>query len=124
METSILRKRLNTFKSSKGSLRAISNDVILEVLRGWESWPGSSADFYRELEITKGQLAVIIKKAKSLVKKGIIVESEFMEIPNPSEIASSSASDGACCIEITWKGGNVIRFGQVDQLIQFLNKVA
>ena len=32
MDNSILKKRLNTFKSAKGTLRKVSDDVVIDVL--------------------------------------------------------------------------------------------
>lgn len=45
MEHSILKKRLNTFKSAKGTLKDVSDEVVLEVLRAWENWPGVTSNF-------------------------------------------------------------------------------
>lgn len=80
METAVIRKRLNTFKSGKGQLRAVSNDVVMEVLRGWESWPGKTSDYYREIGLSKMQMVTMIQKAKKLVKSGVVMESEFKEV--------------------------------------------
>ena len=122
MENNILKKRLNTFKSAKGTLRRVSNDVVLEVLRTWENWPGTSAELYRELGISKMQLVTMIQKAKKLVKSGVISESEFKEI----EVEQHGGV--SCCIkpgiELYWDQNKVIRFPHVDQLIDFLKKVA
>ncbi len=70
MNNSVLRKRLSTFKSAQGHLRTISDEVILDVLKAWEQWPGATADLYRDLGIKKGQLSSIIRRAKYLVKSG------------------------------------------------------
>ena len=52
MDNAILKKRLNTYKSAKGTLKDVSNDVVFEVLRAWENWPGTAADLYRELGLS------------------------------------------------------------------------
>lgn len=122
MDNSILKKRLNTFKSSKGSLTRISNEVIIDVLRAWEQWPGTTADFYRDLDIKKGQCSSIIKKAKQLIKSGAYTESEFKEIDVVEQVQSCS-SPGQCNIELIWQN-NVIRFGSSDLLLDFLKKAA
>ncbi len=49
MENGVLKKRLNTYKSGRGVLRKVDDEVVMEVLRAWENWPGSAADLYREL---------------------------------------------------------------------------
>lgn len=120
METAIIKKRLNTFKSAKGSLANVSSDVVMEVLRGWESWPGTSADYYREIGLSKMQLTAMIKKGKNLVKSGKVTDSEFKEISIPTA-GSVSGFDGTG-MELRLEGGRLIRFSQVDHLVDFLKK--
>ena len=132
MDNTVLRKRLSTFMSSKGVLRGVSDEVIMEVLRAWESWPGTSADFYRDIGISKQQLAILIKKGKELIKRGVITESEFKEIPIKGSLVmgldggavGSGDGGGGSLIMMRWGKGKVIRFSNVDQLVEFLRKVA
>ena len=122
MDNSILKKRLNTFKSAKGIIRKVSDEVVIDILRAWENWPGTSVDLYRELGLSKMQMAIMIKKAKRLIKSGVVVESEFKEVKLDSLMGAASSMVGP--IEISWDKGKVIRFSQVDQLVDFLKKVA
>ena len=126
MDNAILKKKLNTFKSNKGSLKDVSADVVFEVLRSWEHWPGKSADLYKELGLSKMQLVTMIQKAKKLVKSGMAPSDDFKEIKiegSPSNLASLTS--GPCQgVEILWDNGKLIRFQQVDLLIDFLKKVA
>ena len=63
MDNAIIKKRLSTFKSSKGSLTRVSDDVLADVIRAWEQWTGKSTDLARELGVDKYQLVFLIKKA-------------------------------------------------------------
>lgn len=123
MDNTILKKRLGTFKSSKGSLAGISDDVIIDVLKSWESWEGSTKKFSSEIGISSAQLGVIIKKGKKLIKNGVVSDSEFKQIAvqSPSESGEMECKGG---IVLKWEKGKVIRFPQVDQLVEFLKKVA
>ena len=121
MDNVILKKRLNTFKTESGKLLRVSDEVVIEVLRAWENWPGSASDLYRELGLSKMQLVILIKKAKRLVKSGVVTESEFKEVQVAQ--TSASASQGVGGIELLWEGGKLIRFSQVDQLIDFLRRM-
>lgn len=123
METAIIRKRLNTFKSSKGTLRDVSNEVVMEVLRGWEEWPGKANKYYREIGLSKMQLVTMIQKAKRLVKSGAVTESDFKEIGLAAGGSLSSGFDGVG-MEIRLEGNRSIRFSQVDHLVDFLKKTA
>lgn len=127
MDNGILKKRLNTFKAGKsGRLQEISNDVVLAVHRAWENWPGTTAEFCRELGVSSPQMGVIIKKGKSLIKSGVVTESEFQEISLSGGGGAPSASGAAPCsaIELSWSEGRVIRFPKVDDLLDFLKKAA
>lgn len=123
MENAILKKRLSTFKGSKGNLIKVSDDLLFDVIRGWEAWTGTSTDLARELGVHVKQLAFIVRKAKRLQREGKFPESEFKEIKVESGVAGSFAG-GPCGIEIAWDNGKIIRFGQVEQLVDFLKKVA
>jgi hypothetical protein len=123
MDNSVLRKRLMTFKSAKGSLTNIGNDVILDVLRAWEQWPGTTADLYRDLELKKGQLSSIIRKAKKLVKSGAF-ESDFKEITIDQESGQLQEFSSCSGMELVWSKDKIIRFSHVDLLLDFLKKAA
>lgn len=123
METAVIRKRLSTFKSAKGTFHKVSNEVVMEVLRGWEAWPGNAAQYYREIGVSKTQLAVIIGKAKRLVKSGAVTESEFKEIGVSLPGAVGPGLDGLG-MELRLEGERLIRFSQVDHLVDFLRKMS
>lgn len=126
VDNAILKKKLNTFKSDKGTLKDVSDEVVFEVLRSWEHWPGKSSDLYRELGLSKMQLVTMIQKAKRLVKSGMVPPDDFKELKvseSPSNLVSLTS--GPCNgVEILWDNGKLIRFQQVEQLIDFLKKVA
>lgn len=124
MDNAILKKKLNTFKvGDSGQLRAVSNEVIMELLRAWENWPGKASDLYRELGLSKMQLVTMIQKGKLLVKSGAVQESEFKEV---GMVGSEVVGLGRPCvgIELVWGDGKVIRFPGVDPLLDFLKKAA
>jgi hypothetical protein len=123
MDNTILKKKLNTFKAGEsGQLRTVSNEVVMEVLRAWENWPGKASDLYRELGLSKMQLVTMIQKAKRLVKSGVVQESEFKEVA----VAGAEAVGLRPCvgIELVWGEGKVIRFPSVEPLLDFLKKAA
>jgi hypothetical protein len=123
MDNAILKKRLSTFKSAKGMLKRVSDEVVLDVLRAWENWTGRATDLYRELGLSKMQMAIMIKKGKKLVKSGVIVESEFKELSADVQ-ANQNLQGLGKGIELLWGGDKVIRFYEVEQLLDFLKKVA
>lgn len=123
MDNTVLRKRLSTFKTSGGSLIKVSDDLLFDVIRAWEAWVGTSTDLAKELGVNVKQVSFLVRKAKELQRAGKFPESEFKEIKIESP-PTSLFSGSPCGIEIAWDNGKVIRFGQVEQLVDFLKKVA
>jgi hypothetical protein len=122
MDNMVLKKKLNTFKTARGTLSKVSDEVFMEVLRACENWPGTAADLYRDLGLSKMQMVTMIQKAKRLVKSGAVTEGEFKEIQTGMASGASLVANGS--IELAWDQGKIIRFAQVEQLIDFLKKVA
>ena len=119
METNVLKKRLNTYKSGKGNLTRVDDEVVMDVLRAWEQWQGSAADLYRELGLSKMQLVTMIQKGKRLVKKGAATGGDFKEI----KISQAVPSESPDKIELSWDRGRTIKFCSVGQLLEFLDRV-
>lgn len=124
MDNTILKKRLSTFKTEKGVLKNVSDELLIDILRGWEAWPGNSKDFYTSIGVSFKQMAKLMGKAKKLHREGRFPESEFKEIQVESTVSSTLGSNGGCSIELAWEQGKVIRFCAVEQLVEFLKKVA
>lgn len=70
MDNTVLKKKLSTFRSEKGSLINVSAEVLFEVLQAWESWPGSTKDFYQSIGVSQRQMAVLLGKAKKMRREG------------------------------------------------------
>lgn len=120
MDNSVLKKRLSTFRSKEGYLVGVSLDVLHELLRAWEAWVGKPKDFYSSIGVSSNQIAFLLGKAKKMAREGRFPAEEFKEIQLPAMHPSS----GGCTIELAWTDGKVIRFGQVDLLVEFLKKAA
>lgn len=124
MDNTVLRKRLSTFKTSGGSLIKVSDDLLFDVIRAWEAWTGTSTELAKELGVNVKQVSFLVRKAKKLQREGRFPESEFKEIKIEPSSVVAPFSGGPCGIEIAWDQGKIIRFSQVEQLVDFLKKVA
>jgi len=123
MDNTILKKRLSTYRNERGALRNVSDELLIEILRAWESWPGDSKDFYTSIGVSWKQMAKLMGKAKKLHREGRFPESEFKEVKIVG--GNSELPSGPCQgIELMWEAGKLIRFSQVEQLVDFLKKVA
>lgn len=121
MDNIVLKKRLSTFRTDKGILKNVSDELLMDTLRSWESWPGTLKDFYSSIGVSSKQMAKLMGRAKKLKREGVFPEEAFKEI----KMESSSLTGQPCIgIELSWDQGKVIRFAEVSQLVDFLKKVA
>ena len=120
-ENLILKKRLNTYRTSKGSLTNIPDDLVIDIVRTWERWPGTAKALYSSLGLQKQQLSNIIRKGKKLFKEGKDKLGPFIPVEVKAPI---SANSDKVPIILNWDKKKSIRFYQVDHLVEFLKKAA
>jgi len=121
MDLSIVKKKLSTYRTEGGYLKNVSDELLMEVLLAWEAWSGPAAGFYSAIGVTQRKMAVLIGKAKKLKRDGVFPESSFKEIKLE---ATQVFAPGSCGIELSLENGRIIRFGQVELLVDFLKKFA
>ena len=123
MDLEILKKKLDTYRNSRGRIVNVPDDLRMEVLSAWEQWKGKAADFYRAIGCSYKGMGSMIGKAKKLRREGHFPVEEFKEV-KIVEGSTASSLNGCNVIELSWENGRLIRFGQVEQLIDFLKKAA
>jgi len=126
MDFTVLKKKISSYRTEKGSLTKVPDDLAMEILHEWEQWSGPANGFYQAIGINNKKMAALIGRAKRLKREGYGV-SEFKEIQiesgaNPSEsVLTIVPCNGA---EVVWNDGRIIRFSQIDLLLEFLKKAA
>lgn len=125
MDLEILKKRISSYRTPKGRITSLPDDLLCEILLAWEEWTGPSSGFYAALGADFRKMASLIGRAKKLKREGRFPEERFKEIKveeSPSNLLSLAG--GPCQgVEILWDNGKLIRFPHVDNLIDFLKKV-
>jgi hypothetical protein len=123
MDLEILNRKVSSYRSDGGRVRNVSDELLLEILEAWEQWTGPAKGFYTALGVSAKGISSIIGKAKKLKREGF-PSGDFKEIKIDG--AGSPAGPAAPClgIELGLTDGKIIRFPQVDQLVEFLKKVA
>jgi hypothetical protein len=124
MDLEVLRKRISTFRGQGGRIRITDDGLLMEILASWEQWPGSTKEFYQAVGVSAKGMASVIGKAKRLRREGHFPAEPFKEVQLEGEPVGAPPGANTHGIEVCWDQGKVIRFQQVDQLIDFLKKVA
>lgn len=124
MDMEVLKKKISTFRGDGGRVRITDDQLLMEILLAWEEWKGPSKEFYRAIGVSQTGMASIIGRAKKLRREGQFPAEDFKEIKIDSASDSSGALGTCSGIELTWENGKIIRFPQVEQLVEFLKKVA
>ena len=122
MDLEVLKKKLSTYRNSRGQVRNVSDELLMEVLSSWEEWSGPAKGFYASIGVSQTGMASMIGKAKKLKREGHFPVEEFKEV----KITEFGNAGLPPCsgIELSWDNGKLIRFAQVEQLVDFLKKVA
>ena len=125
MDMEILKKRLSSYRTPKGKITRVPDELLVDILRAWEHWTEPGSAFYSALGADHRKMAALIGRAKKLKREGFFPEEAFKEIKVLDPAAAAGFPAGPCQgIEIAWDNGKLIRFNQVDQLVEFLKKVA
>ena len=120
MDLEVLKKKLSTYRNARGQVRGVGDELLMEVLSAWEQWTGPTSGFCTAIGVSSKGISSIIGKAKKLRREGFPTD-QFKEV----SIVGSKPEVGPCSgIEVIWEGARVIRFLDVDNLINFLKKVA
>ena len=122
MELEILRKKISSYRTEGGHLKKVSEELMIEVLMAWEQWTGPVQGFYSAIGVNKYSLAKLIGNAKKLKRNGFPTDGfkELKVVSGGGEVGPSQPCNG---IELKWNE-RLIRFPEVDQLVDFLKKAA
>lgn len=121
MELEVLKKKLSAFKTARGRLRGVSDDLLLEVLSAWEQWGGTARDFYKGIGSSHKGMGSMLGKAKRLKREGAVMP--FNEVTIEGLTTADNSVAIICDIEVQDRN-KIIRFRKVDLLIEYLKKAA
>lgn len=121
MDLEVLKKKISTYRGEGGRVRITDDSLLLEILSAWEQWTSPSDGFYKAIGVSAKGMASVIGRAKKLRREGFPAQ-DFKEVKITS---GETLNHGPCQgIEIAWDNGKLIRFQQVEQLVDFLKKVS
>lgn len=124
MDLEFIKKRVKTYQSSAGKISGVPDEVLGEVLHAWEQWNGTAKKFGKALGITPRQAVILIEKAKERIRQGVELKpkADFQEIALSNGPPASSVQGPI--MEVVWDNRRLIRFSQLQQLVDFMKAVA
>jgi hypothetical protein len=130
MDLTMLKKKISSYRTPKGSITKLPDELLGEILSAWELWAGSANGFYVAIGTNHHKMASIMGKAKKLKREGAFDGLDFTEVfiegadqPETNKIVTLPSSSN-CGIELVWDNNKIIRFGTPDLLVEFLKKAA
>jgi hypothetical protein len=136
MDLMILKKKIDGYRAANGSIKNVPPELLLELRQHWEHYTGSPEQFRSELGIRTGTLRNLLVESKKL--NHVIASSGVMGLVAVDHNGDASTSAGqdqtdqerdnrplAATLELVYdRGAKVIRFPNVDLLVDFLRKSA
>lgn len=124
MDLSVLAKKISSYRSPKGQVRNLPNELLAEILHAWEQWTGSGIGFYSAIGVNQKKMAKIMGKAKQLKRDGAFDGLNFTEVVLDQDSGQVIELPPCSGVELVWDGGRIIRFSRVEMLLDFLRKAA
>lgn len=121
MDFEVMRKKLDAYKTPGGSYKNIKSELLVELLRVWEEHTGPSTQLARQLGMKPNQLARQIREARKAAARSEVIDPAFEALQVPE---SSEGGSVGTVIEMSWGGDKVVKFPNVDCLVEFLRKAA
>jgi len=124
MDLTVLSRKISSYRTPKGRITKLPNELLGEILHAWEQWTGSPSSFYSQLGADYRKMGSMMGKAKQLKRDGAFDGLNFTEVVVEGGMTPSATITSGCCIELVWDNNKIIRFGTPDLLMEFLKKVA
>ena len=134
MDMAILKRKIDGYRDSGGSIKNVPPELLLELRQTWEHYTGDHDQFRSELGVRAGTLRNLLKESKKLnhvlasaAAVGLAVggtEGES-DVVQGTPVAEQAHEAGSPILELTFdRGSKTIRFPSVDLLVDFLRKAA
>jgi len=69
----ISKKRLGSYRTPKGRLTRVPDELLVDILLAWEQWTGPGTGFYSALGANHRKMAGLIGRAKKIKREGFFV---------------------------------------------------
>ena len=70
MDLTVLSKKISSYRTPKGRITNLPNELLAEILHAWEQWSGAPSAFYKNLGVDFRKMGSLMGKAKQLKRDG------------------------------------------------------
>jgi hypothetical protein len=124
MDMPILKKKLDGYRDGTGCIKNVPPELLLELRNTWEHYTGSPEQFRSELGVRTGTLRNLLIESRKLNHVIASVGAVGLAIEGSATEQTQSSGNGGV-LELSFDNGSkVIRFPNVDVLIEFMRKSA
>jgi hypothetical protein len=124
MDLTVLAKKISSYRTPKGRITKLPNELLGEILHAWEQWNGTPSGFYKMLGVDFRKMGSMMGKAKQLKRDGAFDGLSFTEVVLDQESGQVMELSPCSGVELVWEGGRIIRFSKIEILLDFLKKAA
>jgi hypothetical protein len=124
MELNVLSKKISSYRTPKGQIRSLPNELLAEILHAWEQWAGAPSAFYKLLGVDYRKMGSMMGRAKQLKRDGAFDGLNFTEVVVEDAVSLKTPNLGCSEIELVWDNNKIIRFKTPELLVEFLKKAA
>lgn len=125
MDLTILKRKIDGFRAANGTIKNISPEVLWELRQAWESFPGPIEHFRSELGMKVGTLRNLLVESKKL--NHVFANGGGVELSQLEDevVGEQPITKPGKVLELVFDGGQkVIRFPDVDTLVDFLSRAS
>jgi hypothetical protein len=124
MDLTVLSRKISSYRTPKGRITKLPDELLGEILHAWEQWSGSPAGFYKQLGVDFRKMGSMMGRAKQLKRDGAFDGLNFTEVVVEENNIQSTSLVGCSEIELVWDNNKIIRFKSPELLVEFLKKAA
>jgi len=127
MDLVILKKKIDGYRDAAGSIKNVPPELLLELRQTWEHYTGTPEQFRSELGVRTGTLRNLLIESRKL--NHVIASAGAVGLAIEGSTSEQTHSSGneppASAVELSFDNGSkVIRFPNIDILIEFMRKSA
>jgi hypothetical protein len=123
MDFMVLKKKIDGYRAANGQIKNVPGEILLELRAAWEQFTGPAEQFRRELRIKTGTLRKLLIDSKKL--NHVLASAEAVGLNgSPSEQPPQAELQQNGPELLYDHGDKIIRFPNVDSLLEFMRKTA